>query len=92
MTRQLRWYAQSAQEPEVIAVFGEAQLVRSMNRRLEIRGGREAERAQARKWAARFLRFAGGGQWDRAPRRVDVPRDTDSITSSTTIRSGTLNR
>lgn len=66
MNRHLRRYAQSAPEPEVIAVFGEAKLVRQMNRRLEIRGGTEAERAQARNWAARFLRSAGGGQWDRA--------------------------
>jgi len=64
MNRHLRRYAESAEEAEVIAVFGEAQLLRHANRRLEIRGGTEAERAQARNWAARFLRSGGGGQWD----------------------------
>jgi len=48
MNRYLRRYAQSALEPEVIAVFGEAKLVRQLNRRLAIRGGTVGERAQAR--------------------------------------------
>ena len=64
MIRHLRRYTQSAEEAEVIAVFGEAKLVRQLNRRLEIRGGTQAERAEARNWAARFLRSARGGQCD----------------------------
>lgn len=42
-------------EQELIATFGDAQLVRDMSGKLELRGGNEQDRQQARLWARMFL-------------------------------------
>jgi len=59
MDRHTRRYLPPAQELETIATFGEARLVRHLDGRLEIVGGSEVERRQARDWAYQFLRPAG---------------------------------
>jgi hypothetical protein len=40
----------------LVACFGSAQLVRSEHGRLEVRGGTDVDRAEARLWVGRFLR------------------------------------
>ena len=47
---------------ELIAGFGQAKLVRDANGRLELRGGTDQERAQARWWVETFLTNADDGQ------------------------------
>ena len=47
-------------EPEVMAMFGKARLVRQLNGRIELLGGTPEERDQARAWVAAFLRGDGG--------------------------------
>ena len=42
-----------AQE-EVVAAFGQAQLVRSLDGKLELRGGTPEERQQAQEWVSKF--------------------------------------
>lgn len=44
---------------ELIASFGDAQIIKLLNGRLEIRGGTEAERAEARAWQQQFLSSSG---------------------------------
>jgi len=41
-------------EPEVIAMFGEARLVKHLDGRLEIVGGSEQDRADAHAWMKQF--------------------------------------
>ncbi len=48
-------------EFESIAAFGGAQILKSLDGKLTIRGGTDAEQAQARDWMARFLSSAGLG-------------------------------
>jgi hypothetical protein len=43
------------QEGETIATFGDARMVRDLGGRLEIVGGTEEDRREAREWASRFL-------------------------------------
>lgn len=43
-------------EHALIAQFGEARLVRYVNGTVQLRGGSETDRAQARAWIVRFLR------------------------------------
>ena len=43
-------------EHELVATFGEAQLVRDTSGRFELKGGSEEDRQQARLWARMFLR------------------------------------
>lgn len=40
----------------LIAAFGAAQLIRTDRDHLEVQGGTEADREEARQWALRFLR------------------------------------
>jgi len=50
-------FSDEGPEPEVIAVFGGARLIRiqGKHKRLEVRGGTDGEQRQAREWAKRFL-------------------------------------
>jgi len=41
---------------EVIASFGEAKLIKKPDRKYELVGGTEADRAEAQKWIAMFMR------------------------------------
>ena len=41
-------------EPELIAIFGDAQIVKHLNGKVEIRGGTEQERADAHVWMKQF--------------------------------------
>ena len=43
---------------ELIASFGAARLVRYLNGKFELRGGTDADRAQAREWCSLFLHGA----------------------------------
>jgi len=42
-------------EGEVIAYFGDAQLVNRLDGKLELRGGTDEDRAEARKWMSMFM-------------------------------------
>jgi hypothetical protein len=59
MDRYTRRHLPPVHKIETIAIFGEANLVRHLDGRLEIVGGNEDERRQARDWACQFLRPAG---------------------------------
>ncbi len=51
-----RYYDNAAPpHDELIASFGGAQIRKHLDGRLEIRGGTESERTQARDWIERFL-------------------------------------
>jgi hypothetical protein len=41
---------------EVVAVFGEAQLVKQLNGKFEILGGNDADRSGAREWLEMFIK------------------------------------
>jgi hypothetical protein len=56
MNRLLRHYLPPAREGETIATFGDARLVRDLDGRMDIVGGTEEDRREAREWASRFLR------------------------------------
>ena len=45
---------QKRMEPEAIAMFGEARLVKHLDGRLELRGGTEQDRADAHTWMKQF--------------------------------------
>ena len=55
-------------EPEVMAIFGEARLVRQLNGRIELLGGTPTDRDQAREWVAAFLQGTGGMETKRRQR------------------------
>ncbi len=42
-------------EGNVIAYFGDARLVKKLDRRFELRGGSDKDRAEARKWISLFM-------------------------------------
>jgi hypothetical protein len=41
---------------EVIATFGEAKLIKKPDRKYELLGGSEADRAEAKKWISMFMK------------------------------------
>jgi len=47
--------------PQVLALFGQATLLRSLDGRVELRGGSEQDREHARQWMERFMRPATPG-------------------------------
>lgn len=47
--------ADNVRECEVIAIFGEARIVRTLAGKFELRGGTEADQQAAQKWAKMFL-------------------------------------
>ena len=55
MTSFQRRVAARRTEHELIATFGDAQLVRDTSGRMELKGGSEEDRQQARLWARTFL-------------------------------------
>ena len=50
------------EEHEVLAIFGQARLIRKLDGRLELRGGSEKDRAEAREWMDTFMRRADAGR------------------------------
>ena len=53
---------QKRMEPELIASFGGAQIVKYLDGKLEIRGGTELEKTQAHEWLKQF--------WQKGPLTV----------------------
>ena len=53
-------------KPEVMAIFGEARLVRQLGGRIELLGGTPEDRDQAREWAATFLQVTDGFEVKKA--------------------------
>jgi hypothetical protein len=56
MNRDLRRHLPATEETETIATFEDARMVRDPGGRIEIVGGTEVNRREAREWASRFLR------------------------------------
>ncbi len=52
------WLPQFLQEGEIIACFGQAKLVRQVNRKLELLGGSNDDRTAAREWISLFFHDA----------------------------------
>lgn len=50
---------------EVIAIFGQAQLVKRLDGRLEIPGGADDDRSQGREWMEMFLESKAVGESGR---------------------------
>jgi len=48
------FYPPFKDEGEVVAMWGEAQLIKYLDGRTVLRGGSEQERAEAKKWMSRF--------------------------------------
>ena len=63
----------AAPEFELIVRFGGAEIVRDLSCRLHLRGGTEADRAEARAWAAQFLSDAKLHE-ERPVRVIILPR------------------
>ena len=57
--RHRRWDMPERERVELIAGFGGAEIIKFLDGRLEIRGGTEAEQAEARAWQQRFLSSSG---------------------------------
>ena len=49
----------------MLAIFGQARLIRKLDGRLELRGGSEKDRAAAREWMHTFMRRADAGPQTR---------------------------
>jgi hypothetical protein len=58
-------WLQQETEQQVLAIFGEARLVRTLDGRLELRGGSHRDREEAQEWIERFMRPAAS-QVDRS--------------------------
>jgi hypothetical protein len=56
MNRFIRHPLPLVRNTTTVALFGEARLVRDLGGRIEIVGGTEVDRREAREWASRFLR------------------------------------
>ena len=50
----MRFYPPFTDEGEVVAAWGQAQLIRYRDGKTELRGGSEQERAEAREWMSMF--------------------------------------
>jgi hypothetical protein len=66
MKRKSEYYPPFKDEGEVMARWGEAQLIRYLDGKTELRGGSEQERAEAKEWMSLFWHEAvvraGGGR------------------------------
>jgi hypothetical protein len=51
-------WPQEETEHQVLAIFGEARLVRTLDGQLELRGGSDQNREDAQRWIERFMRPA----------------------------------
>jgi hypothetical protein len=54
MKRKSEYYPPFKDEGEVVASWGDAQLIRYLNGKTELRGGSEQDRAEAREWISLF--------------------------------------
>ena len=57
-------WLQQETEHQVLAIFGDARLVRKLDGRMELRGGSDRDREEAQQWIERFMRPAAS-QVDR---------------------------
>ncbi len=69
MRRKSEYYPPFKDEGEVVAAWGEAQLMRYLNGKTELRGGSEQDRAQAREWMSLFWHEAAVGVDGPEPKR-----------------------
>ena len=54
MRRKSEYFPPCKDEGEVMASWGEAQLIKYLNGRTELRGGSKEDRAEAREWMSMF--------------------------------------
>ena len=54
----MRFFPEFKDESEVIARFGDAQLIRFLDGRMELRGGSSDDRTAAREWMSMFWQEA----------------------------------
>ena len=52
------YFPQQRVEGEVIVSFGDAKLINLLNGKLELRGGSDEDRAEAREWMSLFMHSA----------------------------------
>jgi hypothetical protein len=64
----MRFYPPFQDEGEVVAAWGQAQLLKYLDGKTELRGGSDQDRAQAREWISMFWHTALVG--DGSGRRV----------------------
>ena len=67
MRRKSEYFPPFKDEGEVVASWGDAQLIKYLNGRSELRGGSKEDRAEAREWMSLFWHEAVVGE--RAGRR-----------------------
>jgi hypothetical protein len=60
MNRHTRRYMPPVQEEETVASFGDARIVKTLDGRLELRGGSPEDQQAARAWGRQFLSRADG--------------------------------
>ncbi len=67
----LKFFPLFKDEGEVVASWGEAQLIRYLNGKTELRGGSDQDRAEAKEWISLF--------WHEAVVGVDRPGPKDEV-------------
>ena len=65
MRRKSEYYPPFKDEGEVMASWGEAQLIKYLNGKLVLRGGSKEDRIEAREWISMFLNDAVVGKSPR---------------------------
>ena len=78
MRRKSEYYPPFKDEGEVVASWGEAQLIKYLDGRSELRGGSKEDRAEAREWMSLFWHEAvvGGGSGQRASKSACIQNHT----------------
>jgi hypothetical protein len=60
-TMKMTFFPPFKDEGEVVAAWGEAQLIKYLDGKLELKGGSKEDRIEAREWISMFLCLAAGG-------------------------------
>ena len=58
MKRKLEYYAPFKDEGELIASWGQAQLIKNLDGKVVLKGGSKEDRMEAREWISMFLNDA----------------------------------
>jgi len=66
-------YSRHSDDATEIAGFGDAHLFKKLNGKLELRGGTDADRSEARQWCSMFLRDAVAACTPAPPRPTPPP-------------------
>ena len=66
----MKFYPPFKDEGEVVAAWGEAQLIRYLDGKTELRGGSREDRLAAQEWISMFWHEAGGAAESVKPKHI----------------------